>query len=378
MAQNVIPIFFTADERYAPWLDCAVRSMVENASADYSYQIIVLHQDLTEESRKKIASGVRAPFSIRFVSMEVETPARDASAAVSVPLRSANIPSKGRDATRRGLNGRPLDVQRHAANERNAAHLDSAESLAGIVDREENRLRCDYFTLTIYYRLFIADRFPEYDKGIYLDSDIVVPGDISELYQIELGENLIGACTDRSIVSVPELVDYVENAVGTPIDRYINSGILLMNLKKMRQTDFCGHFLRLLHTFHFDCIAPDQDYINAMCSGKIVYLDETWDAMPPEGGAGVLELEKPNLIHYNLFQKPWCYDNIPYEEYFWYYAKKSPFYPDIVQFKENYSDEQKESDRTCLRNLIQKGARLARENKTFRKAFENGGKIRVC
>ncbi len=348
MAQNVIPIFFTADESYAPWLDCAVRSMVENASADYSYQIIVLHQDLTGESREKIASGVRAPFSIRFVSMEVETPPRRRSAA------------------------------ERAANERNAAHLGGAESLAGIADREENRLRCDYFTLTIYYRLFIADRFPEYDKGIYLDSDIVVLGDISELYQIELGEDLIGACTDRSIVSVPELVDYVEDAVGTPIDHYINSGILLMNLKKMRQTDFCGHFLRLLHTFHFDCIAPDQDYINAMCSGKIVYLDEAWDAMPPEGGAGVPELENPHLIHYNLFQKPWCYDNIPYEEYFWYYAKKSPFYPDIVRFKENYSDEQKESDRTCLGNLIQKGARLARENKTFRRAFENGEKIRVC
>jgi len=371
MAQNVIPIFFTADESYAPWLDCAVRSMVGNASADYSYQIIVLHQDLTEESREKIASGVRAPFSIRFVSMEVETPPRDAS---------ADIPPEGRGCPRPTIGDwghNPARAER-AANERNAAHLGGAESLAGIADREENRLRCDYFTLTIYYRLFIADRFPEYDKGIYLDSDIVVPGDISELYQIELGENLIGACMDRSIVSVPELVDYVEKAVGTSIDHYINSGILLMNLKKMRQTDFCGHFLRLLHTFHFDCIAPDQDYINAMCSGKIVYLDEAWDAMPPEGGAGVPELENPHLIHYNLFQKPWCYDNIPYEEYFWYYAKKSPFYPDIVRFKRKYSDEQKESDRTCLGNLIQKGARLARENKTFRKAFENGEKIRVC
>ncbi len=322
MEQNIIPIFFTTDESYAPWLDCAIRSMEEHASRAYRYQIIVLHQDLTKESQDKIASGVRAPFEIRFVPMEKE--------------------------------------------------------LAGITDRTENRLRCDYFTLTIYFRLFIADRFPEYDKGIYLDSDIVVPGDISELFRVELGDNIIGACADHSITPVPELVEYVENAVGVPIDQYINSGILLMDLKKMRDVDFCDHFLRLLHTYHFDCLAPDQDYINAMCSGKIVYLDETWDAMPPMGGKEAEVLQNPKLIHYNLFQKPWCYDNIPYEEYFWRYAKESPFYPDIVRFKENYSEEQKKSDQTCLENMIAKGPEVCSQKVTFRRMFEKGESIRVC
>ncbi len=321
MEQTVIPVFFTADESYAPWLDCAIRSMVENASGAYLYKIIVLHEDLTEESRAKIASGVRAPFEIRFIPMENE--------------------------------------------------------LAGITDRTENRLRCDYFTLTIYFRLFIADRFPEYDKGIYLDSDIVVPGDISELYRMELGDAVIGACPDHSIKPVPELVEYVEDAVGVPIDRYINSGILLMNLKKMREVGFCDHFLHLLHTFHFDCLAPDQDYINAMCSGKIVYLDETWDAMPPMGGKEAAVLPEPKLIHYNLFQKPWCYDEIPYEEYFWHYAEKSPFYSDILRFKENYPEEQKQSDQTCLENMIAKGPRVCHQPVTFRKMFEKGEKIRV-
>ncbi|MCD8397883.1 MAG: glycosyltransferase family 8 protein [Lachnospiraceae bacterium] len=319
MEQTVLPIFFTTDESYAPWLDCAIRSMEENASEAYTYQINVLHQNLSEESQRRIASGVHAPFEIRFIPMENE--------------------------------------------------------LAGITDRTENRLRCDYFTLTIYFRLFIADRFPEYDKGIYLDSDIVVPGDISELYRVELGDNIIGACADRSITQVPELVEYVENAVGVPIDRYINSGILLMNLKKMRETGFCDHFLHLLHTFHFDCLAPDQDYINAMCSGKIVYLDETWDAMPPMGGKEAEVLQNPKLIHYNLFQKPWCYDDIPYEEYFWSCAKKSPFYPDILRFKEDYSEEQKKSDQACLENMIAKGPIVCRQEVTFRKMFEKGERI---
>ncbi|MCD8342741.1 MAG: glycosyltransferase family 8 protein [Clostridiales bacterium] len=322
MKQDEIPIFFTVDESYAPYLDCAIRSMMEHASKAYTYQIIVLHEDLTEESRRKLSVNVKPPFQIRFIHMK--------------------------------------------------------DKLAGITDRAENRLRCDYFTLTIYFRLFIADMFPEYDKGVYLDSDIVVPGDISQLYRTELGGNIIAACTDRSIMPVPELVNYVEDAVGVPIDQYINSGILVMNLKKMREVGFSGHFLHLLSTYHFDCLAPDQDYFNAMCNGKIVYLDESWDAMPPEGGGAVSVLEHPNLIHYNLFQKPWCYDNIPYEDYFWRCAKGSPFYEDIERHKETYSEAQKASDRTCLGNMIRKGPEVCKQPVTFRKMGEEGKKIRVC
>ncbi len=322
MKQDEIPIFFTVDESYAPYLDCAIHSLMENASRSHTYQIIVLHEDLTEESQKKISDNVKFPFQIRFLQMK--------------------------------------------------------DKLAGITDRAENRLRCDYFTLTIYFRLFIADLFPEYDKGVYLDSDIVVPGDISQLFQTDLGDNVIAACADRSITPVPELVEYVENAVGVPIDQYINSGILVMNLEKMRKVSFSSHFLRLLQTYHFDCLAPDQDYFNAMCNGKIVYLDESWDAMPPEGGGTGSVLEHPNLIHYNLFQKPWCYDNIPYEDYFWRYAKNSPFYEDILRHKETYSEEQKASDRTCLGNMVRKGPEVCRQPVTFRKMNEKGEHIRVC
>ena len=65
-----------------------------------------------------------------------------------------------------------------------------------------------------------------------------------------------------------------------------------------------------------------------MCNGKILYLDEAWDAMPTEGKE---PLKNPKLIHYNLFQKPWCYDNIQYEEYFWKYAKDSGYYEDSAR-----------------------------------------------
>ncbi|MDO5294514.1 MAG: glycosyltransferase family 8 protein [bacterium] len=319
--QEVIPIFFTIDNAYAPYLDVALRSMIANASKKEKYKIIVLYENVTADSLSKIATVVQEPFEIEFHEMR--------------------------------------------------------NQIEGLTDRKENRLRCDYFTMTIYFRLFIAAMFPEYTKGIYIDSDVVVPGDISELYRIDLGDNLLAACPDRSVVNIPELARYMEYAIGIPKTDYINSGVLLMNLKKMRETKFIEHFLYLLNTYHFDNVAPDQDYLNAICHGKILYLEECWDAMPPEGGKEMV-LAEPKIIHYNLFLKPWCYDNIPYEEYFWKYAEMSPFYDEILLYKKNYSAEQKKSDKECLKTLVTKAGRLDRQEVTFRKLKESGIKITIC
>ena len=313
-----IPIFFTIDDKYAPYISVAIKSIIDNASKEYKYKIKVLHQQIKEKNINKISSLKNENFEINFIDMK--------------------------------------------------------DGLESITDREENRLRCDYFTLTIYFRLFIPDMFPEYEKAIYIDSDIVVPGDISELYNIELGSNLIGACNDKSVIDVPEIAKYMEEAIGVNRYEYINSGVLLMNLKELRDKEFCKKFLKLLNTYHFDCIAPDQDYLNAMCNGKILYLDEKWDAMPAEGKE---PLKNPKLIHYNLFQKPWCYDNIQYEEYFWKYAKQTDYYDEIINYKNNYSEEKKEADRKCLNVLITKADNMSEKDITFKKVFERGEKIRI-
>ncbi len=317
--EKVIPIFFTIDNSYAAVNGVAVKSLIENASKDYNYKIIIIHENLNSGNMKKIADLATENCEIEF---------------------------------------RPIQ-----------------EGLETITDRTENKLRCDYFTLTIYFRLFIADMFPEYDKGIYLDSDIVVPGDISELYNKDLGNNIIGACCDNSIQEIPELINWMENSIGVKKQEYINSGILLLNLKMMRERKFSKKFLELLNKFHFDCLAPDQDYINAMCNGKILYLEEEWDTMPNRNKE---KLKSPKLIHYNLFDKPWCYDDIQYEEYFWKYAKETAFYDEILEFKKNYPEEQKLSDKNSLAKIIHKGATLTEEtDNTFKKKFEAGEYSRI-
>lgn len=317
--KKLVPIFFTINDAYAPLLGVALKSMIDNASKDYEYKIHVIHEDVSEENQARLKAFENEQFQIEFYSMK--------------------------------------------------------QSLEMITDREENQLRCDYFTLTIYFRLFIPEMFPQYDKAIYIDSDIVVPGDISEMYEIDLGDNYIGACPDHSVANVPPIAKYMENAIGIDKFKYINSGVLLMNLKQLREKKFSENFLRLLTTYHFDCIAPDQDYLNAMCYGNIHYLDECWDVMPNKM---VKEpFKNPKLIHYNLFDKPWCYEGILYEDYFWNYAKETVFYDELREFLANYGDEQKQSDTDAFNRLLEKADSVPDTENTFKKRYESGEKIRL-
>lgn len=318
MMNKEIPIFFTIDDNYAKYAACAIKSIIENSSRNYNYNIIIVNEGLSDLNITKLKSLEEGPFKISFKEI--------------------------------------------------------TEGLETITDREENKLRCDYFTLTIYMRLFLADMFPDLDKAIYIDSDIVVPGDISKLYNIDLGDNIFGVCRDLSIMEIPELINYIENAIGIKKEEYINSGVLLMNLKMMRECSFSDHFLTLLNKYHFDTVAPDQDYVNAMCNGKLLYLDSTWDTMPNDNNEPV---RNPSLIHYNLFQKPWCYDNIQYNDYFWEYAKRSGYYDELLEYKKNYTLEKQEKDRESLDILVKKADKIPENEITFKKIEEKYHNIRI-
>ncbi len=313
-----IPIFFTIDDNYAPFLAVALRSLVRHASYKRTYRAIVLHQGLNEENIIKLKS-------LETDNVKIEL----------LPMR---------------------------------------ENFLKLEDRIENRLRCDYFTLTIYFRLFIPEMFVEYDKGIYIDSDVVLTTDISKLYDIDLGDNYIGACPDYSISTTPEIVDYTIRAVGVKKGEYINSGVLLMNLKKMRDEGFEKHFLDLLNTYHFDSIAPDQDYLNAICNGKILYLDQRWNSMP---NYDLEPFSDTFLVHYNLFKKPWCYSGVQYEDVFWLNALECPYYNKLLDLRESYTDEKKQNDEKCFRMLMDRGQEIIDKDITFSKLHESGVRIRL-
>ena len=320
MNKPVIPIFYTADDTYAPYLSVSIISLLKNASPDYIYEIYVVYDKMSIRTLTKLKT-------LRVL--------REKDAKIHL---------------------KPMK-----------------EVLSFMTERPNTRLNASMFTLTIYYRIFIAQMFPQYEKGIYLDSDTVVVGDISKMFNVELGKKyLLGAVNDFSIKKNKPFMDYIEDVVGIPRDEYFNSGVLLLNLGELRHLRFDEHFLYLLVRYDFDTVAPDQDYLNAMCYGRVKLLPSKWDAMPAKG---IPPMKDPGIVHYNLYFKPWYYDDIDYEVYFWRYAANSPFLKQINRVKSE--PHELERDMEFLGEMMAHAEAAHRHKVTFRKIFEGGEKIRA-
>ena len=227
--KTIVPIFFSVNDAYSPFLATAIHSIRENASPDFRYHIHILTDDISEENRRKLSALGTDSFCIEFHPL-------------SRLLRS--LP----------------------AVEKLSQHCFGAFS-----------------SLTIYFRLFIPELFPQYDKGIYLDADLVVPGDISWLYREPLGRRLVGAVADYSIQKIAPFMQYIDEYVGVDHKNYVNSGVLLLNMKRLREVDLSGRFLSWVEKYGLETVAPDQDYLNALCWDGIQYLDPDWNETKDAG-----------------------------------------------------------------------------------------------
>jgi lipopolysaccharide biosynthesis glycosyltransferase len=220
-----------------------------------------------------------------------------------------------------------------------------------------------HFSIVTYYRLFIASLFPEYKKIVYIDCDLVVLGDISELYHTEIGDNIIAAVPDQNIKDVPAFRRYIENAISVDSDKYINAGVLVMNLEAFRSYEIEQQLIHLITTYNFDLVDPDQAYINYLCRDKIYYLPNGWNKIPaPYPCEG-----KKNIVHYALYKKPWQYDDVVDGEYFWQYAEKSPFCELIKERKSAFGDEEKKAKEAATIDIVEHADRIASSDYTFSK-----------
>ena len=119
-----------------------------------------------------------------------------------------------------------------------------------------------------------------------------------------------------------------KNSISVPHQNYLQAGVLVMNLAEFRRRDLENKFVYLINKYDFDVIDPDQGYLNAMCNGSVKILENGWNKetipAPLEGDL--------NIVHYALYKKPWQYNDVLNQEYFWTYAKKSPFFTFFLIF----------------------------------------------
>ena len=173
-----------------------------------------------------------------------------------------------------------------------------------------------YYSRAMYYRLLAAQLLPqELDRALYLDPDMLVIGPLRDLYDTDMGESLFAACIHRGLVDLSTPVNRVrlhtQDAEG-----YFNSGMLLMNLPKMRARidpssifDYVDRNAALL-------VLPDQDVLNALYADAILPLDErlyNYDArkyseylVASQGKCDMAwVMHSTRILHFCGKRKPW-------------------------------------------------------------------------
>ncbi len=288
--KQVIPIFFACDENFVKYMMVTLRSVMDHASRDFEYRVYVLNIGISRERRESVEAMADGDFSVLFI--------------------------------------------------------DVTSYLKSMKDKLPLR---DYYSMTTYYRLFIAEMYPEYDKVIYLDSDVIVLGDISEFYGYDLQGYYVGAVKDQLVQQLDVFGRYVEQVVGVERYRYFNAGVLLMNCQALRDTDFLDRFVELINTYTF-IVAQDQDYLNVICKDKVRWLPVSWN-VEASSKLSVPE-DEISLIHFNMTAKPWKYEDCVLGEHFWEYAKKTSIYEEICGVRDSLTEEEQELDAEVSEQLF--------------------------
>lgn len=312
MNNKVVPIFFASDKNYLPYLAVSIKSLVDTSSPTNIYKLYVLTNDITDEQFKVLKEFEKENITID--------------------------------------------------------RVDVTDKIASIKDKVVLR---DYYSVSIYFRLFIPSLFPQYEKGIYLDGDITLNRDIADMFDEELGDNYLAAVLDEIIWSSKDFTYYARNALDVTEEQYFNSGVLVMNLAKFRKNDIENHFYKFVGTPYFSKVAPDQDYLNCLCKNQVLYLDKGWNKMPM---GEELPDDKLYLIHYNMFMKPWKYKDTMFGKYFWKYAEKTPYYKELREMQDNYTQESKDKDTLNYNNLVKLAIDIADSDTNYKNYIKNNKK----
>lgn len=313
--ENNVAVVLVSSDEYAPFASVVVTSLVANSGVQNNYDIVILTNDMLLRNRwriEKIAEG---------------------HDNVSVRV------------------------------------LDISKMIEGFTF-----YTWAHFTSNTYYRLLTPDIFANYDKVIYLDSDIVVNHDVAELYQTELDGYYLAAALDTHVVSYctmnPPLEQRQYNidvlGMKNP-EKYFQAGVSLFNIKEIRRDFGEGYLIQegLNHKLRW----LDQDLLNKLFYDKIKRLSNKWNVMVSNIPHLIDEYHLPCELrteYYNARRDPYIVHYVGRSmpclvttympdlfEYFWKYARMSVFYEILLQKAGvDYSEKLAESVRIQLRQEL--------------------------
>ena len=290
MKGKTVPIFFACDDNFVKYTIVSLFSIIKNASKDRDYKVHILNGGISEEMKRKLFELGNENFEIVFD--------------------------------------------------------DVTEYLDSVSDKLPIR---DYYSKSTYYRMFIADMFPEYSKAIYIDSDTIVQGDISALFDTDIKDCYVGACHEQAMVQVNEYGTYAEQVVGISRHNFFNAGVILINCDQFRKHSVSGKFSQYLKAYDF-VVTQDEDYLNLICKDRVFWLDSRWNT--EVFGEIPYPIEEACIIHYIMTSKPWHYGDCRHGDIFWNYAEQTAVYKEIKSVLDAYTDEERERDAVSCDNLL--------------------------
>lgn len=284
-----IPVFISADDRYAPYAAVAIASAAYNTSAFLNFYVI--GEYISSVTQKRIKSLEKQFNNLRIDFMD--------------------------------------------------AHMDMFNSF-----KKANELEGKYWSNTTYARILIPVLKLEIDKAINLDSDTLVLGDLQEMIDIDMEGYALAATPDNYVIN-----DYIVRN-GNYLDfspkhlkKYFNAGVLLFDCKKWRENDITGGLFELQNCFRDKIVYVEQDLLNK-------YFDNNYKVMNSKfnlaNSAIATLIEYPEMFHGEYDKqwdcvvrhfegplKPWrgCHrvygsyeaDTLFFDE-FWFYAKMTDFF----------------------------------------------------
>ncbi len=212
---------------------------------------------------------------------------------------------------------------------RQAVKAHSTTHIYEIANSKVANLEVGNFNRNIWLRIFLPEQLDiKIERVLYLDTDTIVCGDISELFSMDLERCSIAASMDIMgyYNTVYQRLDYPKEY------GYICSGVMVMNLKYFRDHNLTDKILEYAQKHPQLLAFPDQDAINAVCHTTMKLLPIKFDILAPfftdKEFIGKHEpevrdiLADPRIIHYGGCN-PWKKETRVHhfqEKEFWKYA----------------------------------------------------------
>lgn len=288
--KNIIPIFHCFDNNYVIPAAVAFYSLLENSNKEYYYELIVAHNNITEENQEKLKKNIE-----KFENGKIKF----------IKIDDFNL-----EWEKMGIKG--------------------------------------HYSKEVLYKLRIPSILKEYDKVIVADVDVLYLSDISKdfIEYISDEENyLAGICGVEKISYIKK--DYEKDFSKEEIEKLvIGRGYFFANLKKMREDNIEEKFRKSLIENSSRIRQAEQDILNLVCFPKIkklplrnmvcTYIYDLYDRnnIISEVNYNKKEIEEaydlPVQLHYATSTKPWNNLKCTKSEIWFSYLSKTNFLKEFL------------------------------------------------